>query len=136
MKDMLKDIRAKDLMNREFETVSPDLPLQELIEEHILKKRQRAFLVFEQGKLDGIISLDDVKAVPKENWGSTRVAEMMTPRERLETVLPEDDGSSVLGKLTGRNVNQVPVVKEGKVEGILCRNDVLQFLQLRAELGA
>ena len=135
MKDMLKDIRAKDLMNREFEAVSPDLPLQDLIEEHILKKRQRAFLVFEKGQLDGIICLDDVKTVPKENWASTRVGEIMTPKEKLETALPEDDGGSVLAKLTGRNVNQVPVVKAGKVEGILCRSDVLQFLQLRAELG-
>ena len=135
MKDMLKDIRAQDLMNREFETVSRDLPLQELIEEHILKKRQRAFLVFDRGQLDGIICLDDVKAVPKENWTTTRVGEIMTPKEKLETVLPEDDGSSVLGKLTGKNVNQVPVVKGGKVEGILCRSDVLQFLQLRGELG-
>jgi len=136
MKDMLKDIRAKDLMDREFETVSPDLPLQDLIEEHILRKRQRAFLVFDQGKLGGIISLDDVKAVPKENWGSTRVAEIMTPKEKLETALPEDDGGSVLAKLTGKNVNQVPVVKGGKVEGILGRSDILQFLQPRAELGA
>jgi Zn-dependent protease/predicted transcriptional regulator len=135
MKDMLKDIRAKDLMNREFEAVSPDLSLQDLIEEHILRKRQRAFLVFEKGHLDGIICLDDVKTVPKESWASTRVGEIMTPKEKLETALPEDDGGSVLAKLTGRNVNQVPVVKAGKVEGILCRSDVLQFLQLRAELG-
>ena len=41
-----------------------------------------------------------------------------------------------LAKLTGRNVNQIPVLKAGKVEGILCRSDVRQFLQLRAELGA
>jgi Zn-dependent protease len=135
MKDMLSDIRAKDLMNPEFEAVTPDLLLQELIEEHILRKRQRAFLVFDKGQLEGIICLDDVKAVPRENWASTRVGEIMTPKEKLETVSPEDDGTSVLGRLTGRNVNQVPVVKEGKVEGILCRSDVLQFLQLRTELG-
>ena len=135
MKDMLKDIRARDLMNREFETVSRELSLQELIEDHILKRRQRAFLVFEKGQLDGIICLDDVKAVPKEKWATTQVGEIMTPKEKLETVLPEDDGSSVLAKLTGRNVNQVPVVKGAEVEGILCRSDVLQFLQLRAELG-
>lgn len=135
MKDMLKDISAKDLMNREFETISRDLPLQELIEEHILKKRQRAFLVFDQGQLDGIICLDDVKVVPKEKWTTTRVGEIMTPREKLEIVFPEDDGESVLAKLAGKNVNQVPVVKGEKVTGILCRSDVLQFLQLRTELG-
>jgi hypothetical protein len=57
------DINAKylnDLMNRELETISPDLPLQDLIEEHLLKKRERAFLVFEKGRLGGTICLDDV----------------------------------------------------------------------------
>ncbi len=135
VKDMLKDIRAKDLMNREFETISRDLPLQELIDEHILKMRQRAFLVFDRGQLYGIISLDDVKKVPKESWATTSVGEIMTPKERLETVLPEDDGTSVLAKLTAKDINQVPVVKGEIVEGMLCRSDVLQFLQLRAELG-
>ncbi|UCD71608.1 MAG: site-2 protease family protein [Syntrophobacterales bacterium] len=135
MKDMLKDIRARDLMNREFETVSRDLPLQELIDEHILKRRQRAFLVFDRNQLDGIICLDDVKAVPRGKWTTTRVGEIMTPKEKLETVFPEDDGTSVLAKLTGKNVNQVPVVRGEKVEGILCRSDVLELLQLRAELG-
>ncbi len=135
MKDVLKDIRAKDLMDREFETVSPDLSLQELIDEHILKTRQRAFLVFEREQLEGIICLDDVKRVPKEDWATTRVGGVMTPKEKLETVLPEDDGANVLAKLTGRNVNQVPVVKGGRVEGLLSRSDVLQVLQLRSELG-
>lgn len=135
MKDMLKDIRAKDLMNREFETISRDLPLQQLIDEYILKRRQRAFLVFDGGKLHGIISLDDVKKVPKENWATTSVGEIMTPKERLETAFPEDDGTSVLAKLTAKDVNQVPVLKGERVEGMLSRSDVLQFLQLRTELG-
>lgn len=135
MKDVLKDIRAKDLMDQEFETISQDLSLQELVEEHILKRRQRAFLVFEGDRLDGIICLDDVKRVPKEDWAITRVGGVMTPKEKLETVLPEDDGASVLAKLTGRNVNQVPVVKGGRVEGLLSRSNVLQVLQLRSELG-
>ena len=135
MKDMLQDIRAKDLMNREFETIPRDLSLQELIDEHILKRRQRAFLVFDKGQLGGIVCLDDVKAVQKENWATTRVGDIMTPKEKLETVFPEDDGTSVLAKLTAKDVNQVPVVKGERIEGILCRSDVLQFLKLRAELG-
>jgi CBS domain-containing protein len=135
MKDMLKDRRAKDLMNREFETITSDLPLQQLIDEYILKRRQRAFLVFDRGQLHGIISLDDVKRVPKENWATTSVGEIMTPKEKLETAFPEDDGTSVLSKLAAKDVNQVPVLKGERVEGMLSRSDVLQFLQLRAELG-
>ncbi len=135
MKDMLKDLRAKDLMNRDFETVSTNLSVQELVEDYVLKKKERAFLVSDAGELQGIVCLEDIKTVAPERRASTRVKDIMTPREKLDTVSPDDNGNEVLSKLSSRNVHQIPVMEEGKVQGILCRGDVLRFLHLRSELG-
>ncbi|MFQ6067027.1 MAG: site-2 protease family protein [bacterium] len=135
MKEMLKDLRAKDLMNRDFETVSGDLSVQDLVENYVLKRRERAFLVSDAGKLQGIVCLEDIKGVARERRSSTKVEEIMTPRERLEIASPEDNGNEVLSKLSSRNIHQLPVIEEGKVRGILCRGDVLRFLHLRSELG-
>ena len=135
MKDMLKDLRAKDLMNRDFETVSTNLSVQELVEDYVLKKKERAFLVSDAGDLQGIVCLEDIKTVAPERRASTRVKDIMTPREKLDTVSPDDNGNEVLSKLSSRNVRQIPVMEEGEVQGILCRGDVLRFLHLRSELG-
>ncbi|TET61680.1 site-2 protease family protein [Candidatus Aerophobetes bacterium] len=135
MKDMLKDLRAKDLMNRDFETVSTNLSVQELVEDYVLKKKERAFLVSDAGELQGIVCLEDIKTVAPERRASTRVKDIMTPREKLDTVSPDDNGNEVLSKLSSRNVHQIPVMEEGEVQGILCRGDVLRFLHLRSELG-
>ena len=135
MKDMLKDLRAKDLMNRDFETVSTNLSVQELVEDYVLKKKERAFLVSDAGDLQGIVCLEDIKTVAPERRASTRVKDIMTPREKLDTVSPDDNGNEVLSKLSSRNVHQIPVMEEGEVQGILCRGDVLRFLHLRSELG-
>ncbi len=135
MKDMLKDLRAKDLMNPDFDTVNSDLSVQELVEDHVLKKKERAFLVSDAGDLKGIVCLEDIKTVVPEKRPSTKVKDIMTPGEDLKTVSPDDNGNEVLSKLSGRDIRQIPVMEEGKVQGILCRADVLRFLHLRSELG-
>jgi len=81
------------------------------------------------------VCLEDVKKVPKDEWPSVRVTEVMTPREELATVSPNDDGNDLLAVLGAKNVHQVPVVEHGKIRGIVCRTDILQFMQLRADLG-
>ena len=102
---------------------------------YILKKKERAFLVMEGGKLAGIVCLEDVKAVPSERRTATTVREIMTPRDRLEAVSPENDGSQVLAKLASGKIHQVPVIEDGEIKGVVCRSDILDFLHLRSELG-
>ncbi len=135
MREMLRDIRAQDLMERDIQNVPSDLSLQALVDEYILRHRDRGFIVVDKGQIKGIVCLEDVKKVAKDQWASKKVREVMTSSEDLAVVLPEDDGNKVLAELTARKVHQVPVVKGGKIQGIVCRTDILQFIQLRADLG-
>jgi CBS domain-containing protein len=48
---------------------------------------------------------------------------------------PNDDGNKVPAQLANKRIHQVPVVKDGKIRGIVSRTDILHFLQLRADLG-
>jgi Zn-dependent protease len=135
MKETLKDVRAKDLMDTAFETIDASTSVQELMEDHIFKKKERSFLVTEGGTLAGIVCLEDVKAVPPAKRMDTEVRKVMTPREKLEAVAPEADGNQVLAKLTSSKINQVPVVQGGEIKGLVCRTDILDFIHLRSELG-
>ena len=135
MREMLSHVRAEDLMERDIQSVSGSLSIQQLVDEFILKHRDRAFIVAEKGDIRGIVCLEDVKKIPKDQWPSTTVDQVMTPADELATVSPEDDGNTVLGQLTAKSVHQVPVVKGGKIRGVVCRTDILQFMQLRSELG-
>lgn len=131
---MLKGVRASDLMTRDFEVVPSDLFIKDLVDDYILKKRERVFLVSDRGRLKGIVCLEDVKATPREKWSETKVSEIMTPEEKLESVPPDADGNKILKSLTAKDIHQVPVIREDKVEGIICRSDILRYIQLRSEL--
>jgi predicted transcriptional regulator len=132
---MLKDVRVKDVMDTTFETVEGSISVQELMENYILKKRERTFLVTEAGNLAGIVCLDDVKDVPAEKRQDTTVKDIMTPSDRLETVSGSDTSGDILAKLASGKINQVPVIKAGEIKGIVCRSNILDFLHLRTELG-
>ena len=136
MESMLKGVRAEDLMNKDFETVRSEMTVQELVDDHILKKKERVFFVEDNNSLQGIVCLDDVKALPRQEWPLKKVTEIMTPREKLLFVSPEADGRRILNSLTTKDIHQIPVIEGDKIMGIICRNDILRFIQLRSELGA
>jgi Zn-dependent protease len=135
VREMLGEVRAGDLMTGDFTTVSGDLTLQQLVDDYVLRLREHSFPVADGGNLRGIISLHDVKTVPRERWFFTRVSEVMTPQAKLETVSPEDDGSTILARLNARDVRQLPVVEGERLMGLLRRGDVLRYLQVRMALG-
>lgn len=135
IKSVLEGMKAEDLMSQDFGTVQGEILVQDLVENYILKKKERVFLVTDNGNLRGIVCLEDVKQTPKEKWSQVKVKDIMTPRERLEAVSPEDDGNKILTSLATKDIHQVPVMKGDKIAGIICRNDILRYIQLRSELG-
>ncbi len=135
MKEMLQDVKAAELMTTDFETVDPELTVDELIHDHMLKKGRRTFLVQDKGRAVGIVCLEDVKSVSSDERKSKTVREIMTPESELHTVSPFDDANTVLAKLNEEDVHQVPVIERGQLVGVVCRSDVIRHLQLRSDLG-
>jgi CBS domain-containing protein len=86
--------------------------------------------------LAGIVSLSDVRRTPRDNWEAARVTDIMTRYADLATVGPEDDVEDAMQLLQTREVNQLPVVLEGRsVVGMLTRAGVLRLIDTRLKLG-
>jgi Zn-dependent protease/predicted transcriptional regulator len=132
-KDALREVKVEDLMITNFETVPPHITIQQLVDDYLLRHRDRGFLVVENGLVQGIICLHDVKNTPRERWSTTTIKEIMIPKDQLEKVSPGDDASMALEKLSAKNIHQVPVVQENRVKGLLRRNDIINYLQLHTE---
>ena len=59
----------------------------------------------------------------------------MTPAEQVTFVAPGDSGVDALNELGRRQVNQLPVVEDGRVRGMLRREDILRWLSLYGGAG-
>jgi len=130
VRESLLDVPVGRLMATEHRTVPPGLTVRRFVDEHLLRGEQRAFPVVDNDRLVGLVCLKDVHRLPREEWDARLVADIMTAAAELATLSPEDDGVDALNALNRRNVNQVPVVDNGRVVGIVRREDVLRWLSI------
>ena len=69
---------VKEAMSAPF-SVEPDLLISQLIDSVLPMHRQVAFPVALNKRLHGIVSLDDLKTLPRERWHLTKARDVMRP---------------------------------------------------------
>ena len=136
IRSALSGLRAEDIMARDCPTVPGQLTLADLVHEHILRTGRRCFLVSQNGRLEGLVTLHQVKAVPQARWEDSFVVQAMTPIDRLYAVAPETPILDVLGGMEQHDVNQVPVTQDDRLLGMITRDHLLRVLYANLELGA
>jgi CBS domain-containing protein len=62
------------------------------------------------------------------------VGDVMRSFDTLRTVSPERPVTEALEMMGREDVNQIPVVQQGKLAGIISRAHIVRVLQTRAEL--
>jgi Zn-dependent protease/CBS domain-containing protein len=114
-------------------TVPGSVSVGDLVGHHLPGQGVRAALVVDEGRIAGLVSLRDVTRVPADRWRATPVRAVMTPVRSLVSVGPEASIQDALALFAERDVNQLPVLQDGTVVGLLSRADVIAYLRGREE---
>src|SRR5437868_470126 len=130
----LRGRRVGDLMDRDCATVPGHLSLQDFVNEYLLHSGSRCYVVVQDDQLTGLITPNEVKRVPRELWPQTSVQSVMRPLGQLRTVSPETSALEALEMMSSADINQLPVVSNGRLEGLFSRSHVLRILRTNAEL--
>jgi Zn-dependent protease/predicted transcriptional regulator len=133
---LLEDLRAKDLMSHDCASLDAEMSVQQFVDEHLLRTAQRCFVVVEKGRVVGLVTPHDVRDVERSRWPNTHVREVMRPLEKVRSVEPGTPVLKAMELMAREDLNQVPVVSNHHVEGMISRASILQVLQSRAELKA
>jgi Zn-dependent protease len=132
--ELLKGHTASEVMSRDCTVVPPDITIEQLVNEHILSSGRRCFPVASGDRTEGLVTLSSIKAVPSDARERTMVRDAMMPISRVKSVSPNEDLSNVMQILSENDINQVPVVWENKVVGIVARDSLINFINTRQEL--
>ncbi len=138
VREGLEGLRAGDLLGPGDGAlaVPPDLPLDRLVAEDVLRRRSDIYPVRgPDGRPLGVVFLGDVRKVPKERRASTRVADVIRRDRSLRVVGAESPALEALDALDGP-ASVVVVGPDGEFRGLLTRLDLVQAARLRAELAA
>jgi Zn-dependent protease len=130
----LKGITVSEVMTREFPIIDSRVNLKTFVEETLLHTGHRCFIVEEQGQAVGLVTPHEVKEVAKEKWLYKTVDDVMRPLHQLQIVAPETSLIEALEKMGREDVNQLPVLRDGHLIGVITRGHILQLLQTRLEL--
>lgn len=133
VQDILEGVPVRRMMRTDPPTVSPDIPVSSLVHQHVMRRDDHAFPVLESGRVVGIVTLDDVRAVNRDEWDRVAVQNIMTPIDELAAVETNSDAAEAMKMLSGRDVRQLPVLRDGQLAGVLRRRDIIQWLHLESE---
>jgi Zn-dependent protease/CBS domain-containing protein len=133
---LLSGVPARAVARRDYAAVSPDLTVEELVESYFLAGRGRCFPVVAGEELLGIVTLSDVRRVPRDDWNAATVYRAMTPAAELMTVQPDEDLTKVMEIMTSGGLNQIPVLEGRLLAGMIERSDIIAYIQARQLLGA
>lgn len=130
----LKGFNAAQLMTT-CPQISSGITIEQLIQEYILNGNQRFFLVADGGELKGVLSLHNIKSIPRQDRGKTQVSQATIPLDRLKMAYPGQDALSILEQMDESNLSLMPVISDCRVIGLITRDTLIDFLRIRSELG-
>jgi CBS domain-containing protein/mannitol/fructose-specific phosphotransferase system IIA component (Ntr-type) len=130
------ELLVRDLMSREFQSVSPDTPLSEVLHLMVRHKRRGLTVVSDNGEVLGMLTeqellqhfLPQVLGPPLDKGERPAIqdVEVRDVMQRSVMCLSEDQLiSDVLGTMLSERVSQFPVVREGQLVGFLSRTDII-----------
>lgn len=133
-REALQQVKTEDIMTRECPLISIQSTVSQLIRDYILATGQRYCLIVDGDKLEGIVTIENVKRVSKKHRGS-HLDKIMTPASELKLAHPQQSAASVLGQMDEQWVDHMPVVENDKIVGIVSRESLVRLAQTRNELG-
>jgi Zn-dependent protease len=122
-------------MNRQPISVTPDLPVRQLIEDFFYRYHHKAFPVVQNGSLLGCVTADRLRQIDRARWDSLIVRDVMTPCPPESIVSPLTDAFDALMRMQRSGNGWLLVADGDKLSGILSLSDLLHVLSLKLELG-
>jgi CBS domain-containing protein len=125
----LQGVRVADVMTRDCPTTDGAISLEQFVDQELLRTGRRCFIVLDGHQITGLITPHEVKQVVRNQWATTKVRDVMRPLDTLQAVTRETPLLSALASMSRADLNQLPVVADGRLEGVLSRAQVVNYLQ-------
>lgn len=132
-RELLKQITVGELMRAPLQRVSEALSLRELAESFASWLRPPVLAIDLNGNAVGIVGLEQVKKIERAKWESTRVRQAMLPLGGDVGVTANDTALHALKLLTEREREDVAVMQNGQIVGIIGREELARYLQAQGE---
>jgi Zn-dependent protease/CBS domain-containing protein len=131
----LSGVDVHRVMTSDFPHVSPSLTLDEFVHDFLLRYDYAAFPVTEGENLVGIVTVGEVREVPRERWPETAVRDIAKPPEEERTIDENDDAFDALMHMAAGNVRRLLVMHDGRLKGMVTQDSIINLVRTKLQLG-
>jgi Zn-dependent protease len=131
----LADKTVGALMTPSPWTVEPDQTLSDLVDDVMLRHSVSFVPVCEGDHLLGHIDGRTVQRIDRDNWPTTRVADVFTPASDAACVPPNMPTEKLMQKMMQTGQRKFVVVEQQRLLGVITLSDLLGHLSVLHDLG-
>ena len=136
MRNALQGEEVQRFMKTDPVTVSPSLPVDQLVRDYFYKFHYKMFPVSDGDGLMGCITSKEVKNLPKEEWERHTVRDLMITCSDENAISSQTDALHALSLMNRTGNSRLMVVDNNKLLGVVTLKDMLKFLDLKIDLEA
>ena len=127
----LDNIAVQDILDRTRTHPHPDLSVRDFADRWIVPY-QHDYVIADNGKLAGIVSLSMLRYLPKAAWVRTRVRDVL--RRSTPSAAPEELVEDVLHRMHENSLTAIPVIEPltGQLLGAVTSQEILELLTAEA----
>jgi Zn-dependent protease len=126
--ESLRRLSVASVMDRDFGKVQAGVSVQAFAEEHLLERQaptaRRAYAVYQDDDLVGLVSLRQLRAIPMQSWAQTSIERAMLPIESAPAMEPSAPALGALHLILEEGVEHIAVMAEGRLLGLVTRNEL------------
>lgn len=132
LRDLLRGLTVRELQSTDVRTVSPETTVADFLD-RVVAERTTAYPVLDRETVIGLVTLESVRTVPREEHASTTVADVMGPTP--PTVEPDADAFDALATMSTTKGDRVLVVEDGRFMGQVTSSDFMTAIEVLQGLG-
>jgi Zn-dependent protease/CBS domain-containing protein len=121
---------VRDVMVRAVVTMPPQVSLQTAVDDYFVAYGYGGFPVVDDGRVLGVITVEDVQTVPQGLWSWRTVEDVMRPASTDLFIAPDASMMQALEGMVRTGYDRLVVIDAGRPVGLVTRPAVAQFLQL------
>lgn len=122
--------RVAEAMRRDLPRIPAAATLQDLVDHLVVNEATPYAVVSDAFAGEGLVTLSAIRSVPREQWPVTTAGQAMAPAAQLQAASPNASLWSALESFDRDGMTPLPVVEDGRIVGVLSRQDILHYLRV------
>ncbi|MBD3679679.1 MAG: site-2 protease family protein [Rhodobacteraceae bacterium] len=131
----LKGLVVADVMTRHPVTVAPDMTLDRVVEEVMMRQGLSFLPVIAHGKVLGHVESAAIRTVEREKWPDLSAEDVMAPASEATVVDPGLSTIKLLERMGQAQRRKFIVARNGELLGVVSLSDMLGHIEVMQLLG-